>query len=81
MFLETMQEVYGNVSKVLVDSRGSSNFLYMPLEQLLRQSSSAPAATAPRTDVPSPATTGAAAVTLDARSRAADQRTRERDAR
>ncbi|NWG73389.1 MAG: FtsH protease activity modulator HflK, partial [Rubrivivax sp.] len=50
LFLETMQEVYGNVSKVLVDSRGSSNFLYMPLEQLLRQTGAPPAA-APRTDV------------------------------
>ncbi|MCU0813178.1 MAG: FtsH protease activity modulator HflK [Burkholderiaceae bacterium] len=78
LFLETMQEVYGNVSKVLVDSRGSSNFLYMPLEQLLRQSGTAPA-TAPRTDVPTPAA-GAAAVTLDARTRG-DQRSRERDVR
>ena len=79
MFLETMQEVYGNVSKVLVDSRGSSNFLYMPLEQLLRQTGAPPAAAAPRTDVPTPAA-GAAAVTLDARARS-DQRGRERDVR
>lgn len=78
LFLETMQEVYSNVSKVLVDSRGSSNFLYMPLEQLLRQTGTPPTA-APRTDVPSPAA-GAAAVTLDARARG-DQRSRERDVR
>jgi membrane protease subunit HflK len=81
MYLETMQEVYTNVSKVLVDSRSGSNLLYLPLEQLIRPPASSPAVAAPRTDVPSPATTGAASVTLDSRSRAADQRTRERDAR
>jgi membrane protease subunit HflK len=83
LYIETMQEVYGNVSKVLVDSRGSSNFLYMPLEQLLRQTAGAPPAATPRTDVPSPAAgtpAGAAAVTLDARTRS-EQRGRERDVR
>ncbi len=80
LYLETMQEVYANVSKVLVDSRSGSNLLYLPLEQLIRQGASAPAAPAARTDVPSPATSGAAALTLDARSRDG-QRSRERDAR
>lgn len=80
LYLETMQEVYANVSKVLVDSRSGSNLLYLPLEQLIRQGASAPAAPAARTDVPSPATGGAAALTLDARSRDG-QRGRERDAR
>lgn len=80
LYLETMQEVYANVSKVLVDSRSGSNLLYLPLEQLIRQGASAPAAPAARTDVPSPATSGAAALTLDARSRDG-QRSRERDVR
>ena len=80
LYLETMQEVYSNVSKVLVDSRSGSNLLYLPLEQLIRQGASAPTAPAARTDVPSPATSGAAALTLDARSRDG-QRSRERDAR
>lgn len=80
LYLETMQEVYSNVSKVLVDSRSGSNLLYLPLEQLIRQGASAPTAPAARIDVPSPATSGAAALTLDARSRDG-QRSRERDAR
>jgi len=79
LYLETMQQVYSNVTKVLVDSRNGSNLLYMPLDQLLRQTASgaAPAA-APRTDVPTPPA-AAAAVTQDARAR--DGRGRERDVR
>jgi membrane protease subunit HflK len=79
LYLETMQSVYSNVTKVLVDSRNGSNLLYLPLDQLMRQSASGPApAAAPRTDVPTtPA--AAAAVTQDARAR--DGRGRERDIR
>ncbi|WP_119287450.1 FtsH protease activity modulator HflK [Azohydromonas sediminis] len=79
LYLETMQSVYSNVTKVLVDSRTGSNLLYLPLDQLMRQSASGPApAAAPRTDVPT-APAAAAAVTQDARAR--DGRGRERDIR
>ncbi|MCK7495487.1 MAG: hypothetical protein MZW92_33925 [Comamonadaceae bacterium] len=37
LYLETMQQVYSNVSKVLVDSRSGSNLLYLPLDKLLQQ--------------------------------------------
>jgi modulator of FtsH protease HflK len=37
LYLETMQQVYGNVSKVLVDSRQGSNLLYLPLDRLMQQ--------------------------------------------
>ncbi len=79
LYLETMQSVYSNVTKVLVDSRSGSNLLYMPLDQLMRQTTAgaAPAA-APRTDVPTPPA-AAAAATQDARAR--DSRGRERDIR
>ncbi|MBL8362060.1 MAG: FtsH protease activity modulator HflK [Rubrivivax sp.] len=36
MYLETMQQVYGNVTKMLIDSRAGSNLLYLPLERLLQ---------------------------------------------
>jgi membrane protease subunit HflK len=36
MYLETMQTVYGSVSKVLVESRSGSNLLYLPLDRLLQ---------------------------------------------
>ncbi len=76
LYLETMQSVYSNVSKVLVDSRSGSNLLYLPLDRLLQQAGAtpttpAPAAAAPATDVP----TGA-----DPRTREG-VRSRDRDSR
>jgi membrane protease subunit HflK len=32
-----MQQVYSNVSKVMVDSRSGSNLLYLPLDRLMQQ--------------------------------------------
>lgn len=37
MYLETMQQIFSNVSKVMVDSRSNSNLLYLPLDRLLQQ--------------------------------------------
>jgi modulator of FtsH protease HflK len=80
MYLEAMQQVYSNVSKVMVESRSGSNMLYLPLDKLL-QSTGAPAAAtaAAPTDVatPSAATVPAAA---DSRSRDGG-RSRDRDGR
>ncbi len=35
MYLDTMQQVYGNVTKVMIDSRSGSNLLYLPLDKLM----------------------------------------------
>ena len=81
MYIDTMQQVYSNVSKVLVDSRANSNLLYLPLDKLLQQASSptgsgAPTAVTPAVpEVPTPA--GGA---VDVRSRDG-QRGRDRDGR
>jgi len=40
LYLETMQEVFTNVSKVMIDSRANSNLLYLPLDKILQQTSS-----------------------------------------
>ena len=78
LYLETMQSVYSNVSKVLVDSRSNSNLLYLPLDKLMQQAAAAtPAATAP-VSVPTPESPAAAGA--DARSRDG-ARTRDRDGR
>jgi membrane protease subunit HflK len=37
MYLEAMQQVFTNVSKVMVDSKSNSNLLYLPLDKLLSQ--------------------------------------------
>ncbi|WP_338861019.1 FtsH protease activity modulator HflK [Mycetohabitans rhizoxinica] len=37
MYLDTMQQVYSNATKVIVDSKASSNLLYLPLDKVLAQ--------------------------------------------
>jgi membrane protease subunit HflK len=48
LYLETMQQVYSHVSKVMVDTKSSGNLLYLPLNQLLQAgaAAAAPAAAA-----------------------------------
>jgi membrane protease subunit HflK len=43
MYLEAMQQIYGNVSKVLVESRQGSNLLYLPLDKIIQGAASGPA--------------------------------------
>ena len=52
LYLETMQSVYSNVSKVLVESRSGSNLLYLPLDRLLQQGGAVPAGTPAAPSVP-----------------------------
>jgi membrane protease subunit HflK len=82
LYIDTMQQVYSNVTKVMVDSRSNSNLLYLPLDKLVQQAGAAAAAsagTAP-TVVPPTGDPAAAAGTVDVRSRDG-QRTRDRDGR
>ncbi|WP_109481613.1 FtsH protease activity modulator HflK [Paraburkholderia sp. C35] len=37
MYLDTMQQIYANTTKVFVDSRTGSNVLYLPLDKLVDQ--------------------------------------------
>ncbi|PSW00477.1 FtsH protease activity modulator HflK [Photobacterium lipolyticum] len=41
LYLETMERVYSNTSKVMVDSKSSGNLLYLPLDKLINQSTQA----------------------------------------
>jgi len=41
LYLEAIEEVYGGANKVIIDSEGSGNLLYLPIEQLMRQSNQA----------------------------------------
>src|SRR5437667_9523362 len=38
LYLDMMQSVLGSTSKVLVDQKGGNSLLYLPLDQLLKQS-------------------------------------------
>ncbi|ELV8626501.1 FtsH protease activity modulator HflK [Vibrio cidicii] len=41
LYLDTMEEVYSNTSKVLIDSQSSGNLLYLPIDKLTSQSGQA----------------------------------------
>ena len=62
LYIDAMQQVYTNVSKVMVDSKSGSNLLYLPLDKLLQQSGSGSVTvSAPQpTAVPEPQTLPAA---------------------
>ncbi len=82
MYLDTMQQIYGNVTKVLVDSRQGSNLLYMPLDKILQATAAGgeiPAAPSASSAPVAPANSPATA-TPDARTRDT-ARSRERDVR
>ena len=36
MYIDAMQQIYSNVTKVMVDSRQGSNLLYMPLDKIIQ---------------------------------------------
>jgi len=55
IYIDTMRQVYSNVSKVMVDGRSGSNMLYLPLDKLVQQGSGSVTVSAPQpTTVPEP---------------------------
>ena len=84
MYLDAMQQVYSNVTKVLVDSKQGSNLLYLPLDKLMQAAGAAAAAqdivVVPPGSLPTPSSPPAVAAPADPRSRDA-ARSRDRDAR
>jgi membrane protease subunit HflK len=82
LYLETMQQVYSNVSKVMVDSRNGSNLLYLPLDKLMQQAGPAqgPAVSSAGAEGAGSPTVVPPAPAVDARTRDGT-RARERDSR
>ena len=85
MYLDAMQQIYANVTKVVVDSRQGSNLLYLPLDKIMQATGavaplsaadSAAAGAAAMPAVPS----APAALAPDSRVRDSS-RTRDRDTR
>ena len=77
LYIDAMQQVYSNVSKVMVDTRNNSSLLYLPLDKLLQQTT---VAAPPVTSTPAPPSETPATGNTDIRSRD-NQRGRDRDAR
>jgi modulator of FtsH protease HflK len=56
MYTDAMQEIYSNVTKVLVDSKSGSNLLYLPLDKIMQmtgQPAATPSSAQPSTPAPS----------------------------
>ena len=86
LYLETMQQIYSNVTKVLVDSRQGSNLLYLPLDKIMQGLASQQNSTASEVSganipgAPVPTIMPPSNLSNDARAREAS-RTRERETR
>ena len=83
MYLETVQQVYANTSKVMLDAKGAGNLLYLPLDKLMQATGAAPAAPAaaeatlvPRGIVPGSTATNSDAPPQTERSAPGDARAR-----
>jgi len=80
LYLETMQQIYGNVTKVLVDSKQGSNLLYLPLDKIMQLSASEAAAQPAAAPAAPAVPTLPATSPLDARTRDG-ARSRDRETR
>ncbi len=79
MYIDTMQQVYSNVTKVMVESRQGSNLLYLPLDKIMQQS--AIGASAAGSDPALPGSGAATAPVLPNVPARDASRTRDRDTR
>ena len=88
MYLDTMQQIFANTTKVMVDAKSGNNLLYLPLDKLISQSaasatsnsSAAGAADAASGSVSAPALKDIVAPT-ESRSQADDRSRDSRDSR
>jgi membrane protease subunit HflK len=84
MYLDAMQQIYTNVTKVVVDSKQGSNLMYLPLDKLMQMTGAPVTGTVPTEPAGAPGANAPAAVPSsppqDIRSRDS-QRTRDREIR
>jgi membrane protease subunit HflK len=85
LYLESMQQIYSNVTKVMVETRqGGNNMLFLPLDRILQQVSAggvAAAPEAPAAQVPSTTAPPASSSAADAARNRENARGRERETR
>ncbi|MDP2324338.1 MAG: FtsH protease activity modulator HflK [Gammaproteobacteria bacterium] len=73
LYLDAMEDVYANSNKVLMDGGQGNNLIYLPVDKILEQRNSSPAAAQPNR---APAASAAAEASTATRDRE-DRRTRE----
>ena len=82
LYVDAMREVYGNVSKVMVDVKGGSNLLYLPLDKLMQAAGGTVAPTAAPAIAAGEGSPTPPAATVPETTRSRDnQRTRDREGR
>ncbi|WP_204731466.1 FtsH protease activity modulator HflK [Hydrogenophaga laconesensis] len=79
MYTDAMQEIYSNVTKVLVDSKSGSNLLYLPLDKIMQMTGQTTSSTTNSSSLPTPSTSTPPAPTSRSLDNAA--RSRERESR
>ena len=88
LYIDSMQQVYSNVTKVMIDARSNASLLSLPLDKLLQQASSSAASAAAAAAAAAPASPGTTSQpdtasiggTVDVRSRDGG-RSRDRETR
>ena len=82
LYINTMNEIYSNVTKVLVESKQGSNMLYLPLDKIMQMNGvPAAAGTAPVTNSNTDAPANPTSLPTTSDSRGRDNRQRDRDLR
>ncbi|MCV0441247.1 MAG: FtsH protease activity modulator HflK [Hydrogenophaga sp.] len=79
MYTDAMQEIYSNVTKVLVDSKSGSNLLYLPLDKIMQMTGQGGTTTSAASSTPVPAS--GTSSTPATRSLDSAARSRERESR
>ena len=81
LYIDTMQQIYSNVTKVMVESRQGANLLYLPLDKIMQMTAAAAVAPdAPTGATPSNPAGNFAPNVPESRARG-DGRQRDRDGR
>ena len=81
LYLETMQQIFANTTKIMIDTKSGNNLLYLPLDKLISQSGATDAG-AVRPNPPAPASQANDAAQAADAQRQKEVRTREsRDSR
>ena len=82
MYIDAMQQIYSNTTKLLIDAKAGSNLLYLPLDKIIQQAGASNPAASSQPVAPLNEPSGnpvSPSSPIDARSR--DGRSRDRDSR
>jgi modulator of FtsH protease HflK len=78
MYVDSMQQIYSSVTKVMVDSKSGSNLLYLPLDKIMQMTGQSGAPTAANSSAPVAASAAQQRIANDSDNPA---RSRERESR